>query len=417
MAGSILRPLEDAAASLEARLANGEIVSDHGALRTLIRRLEGLARRARGAASQRHYLFDPNALPRDVRNQIIAFAPVEAVLRMERCCKNSRDMMRLDDEPAWRRLFGLYFGPAPANTTQHWRKVFRRTSLFRIEPGVRCLGVRLGRQMKEVVIRESEGERSGIIQVDDLTASALTNGSSLVPLPTSVAEYRQFSTMVQLRYLNMGDIEGGMIGDANDQHIVLHQTDYDTTPNGLICAAWSYTSESVLFDPRRPRLSRQGFRPGSPLRDLLNGYGLPLNLDSIDEIGTDMIGPTFGLIDLRKFRRRKPIPFVSFTLDLRMRHHLREPWESIVGSLNSNESWEALEPSLQRAILDAPVGAVKNTQAENSDSEDFSMSSEDSWTASCGHESTASEEDCGSDGDEDDSGSSLYLGGSVEDGA
>ena len=119
MAGSILRPLEDAAASLEARLANGEIVSDHGALRTLIRRLEGLARRARGAASQRHYLFDPNALPRDVRNQIIAFARVEAVLRMESCCKNSRDMMRLDDEPAWRRLFGLYFGPAPANTT-HW---------------------------------------------------------------------------------------------------------------------------------------------------------------------------------------------------------------------------------------------------------------------------------------------------------
>jgi hypothetical protein len=100
-----------------------------------------------------------------------------------------------------------------------------------------------------------------------------------------------------------------------------------------------------------------------------------------------------------------------------MRHHLLEPWESIVGSLNSNESWEALEPSLQRAILDAPVGAVKNTQAETSDSEDdLSMSSEDSWTASCGHESTASEEDCGSDGDEDDSGSSLYLGGSVEGG-
>jgi len=112
---------------------------------------------------------------------------------------------------------------------------------------------------------------------------------------------------------------------------------------------------------------------------------------------------------------------VTFTVDLRMRHHLREPWESIVGSLNSNESWEALEPSLQRAILDAPVGAVKNTQAENSvcgdsDSEDVSMSSEDSWTASCGHESTASEEEYGSDGDEDDSGSSLYLGGSVEDG-
>ena len=113
---------------------------------------------------------------------------------------------------------------------------------------------------------------------------------------------------------------------------------------------------------------------------------------------------------------------VTFTVDLRMRHHLREPWESIVGSLNSNESWEALEPSLQRAILDAPVGAVKNTQAENSvcgdsDSEDdLSMSSEDSWTASCGHESTASEEDCGLDGEEDDSGSSLYLGGSVEDG-
>jgi hypothetical protein len=341
---------------------------------------------------------------------------------MESCCKNSRDMMRLDDEPAWRRLFGLYFGPAPANTT-HWRKLFRRTSVLRIEPGVRCLGVRLGRQMKEVVIRESEGETSGLIQVDERTAAALTDGSSLVPLSTSVAERTaESSTMVQLRYLNMGDIEGGMSGDDNDQHIVLHQTDYDTTPNGLICAAWSYTSESVLFDPRRPRLSRQGFRPGSPLRDLLNGYGLPLNLDSIDEIGTDMIGPTFGLIDLRKFRAlRKPIPNVTFTVDLRMRHHLREPWESIVGSLNSNESWEALEPSLQRAILDAPVGAVKNTQAENSvcgdsDSEDVSMSSEDSWTASCGHESTASEEEYGSDGDEDDSGSSLYLGGSVEDG-
>ena len=402
MAGSILRPLEDAAASLEARLANGEIVSDHGALRTLIRRLEGLARRARGAASQRHYLFDPNALPRDVRNQIIAFARVEAVLRMESCCKNSRDMMRLDDEPAWRRLFGLYFGPAPANTT-HWRKLFRRTSVLRIEPGVRCLGVRLGRQMKEVVIRESEGETSGLIQVDERTAAALTDGSSLVPLSTSVAERTaESSTMVQLRYLNMGDIEGGMSGDDNDQHIVLHQTDYDTTPNGLICAAWSYTSESVLFDPRRPRLSRQGFRPGSPLRDLLNGYGLPLNLDSIDEIGTDMIGPTFGLIDLSKPRRKRIIPNVSFTLDFRMRDNLREPWYILVESSTSEESWEDLEPSLQRAMLDAPVGAVKNTQAETSDSEE-----EDSWT-------TASEEDCGSDGNEDDS--SSYLDGSVEDG-
>ena len=310
----ILRPLEDAAASLEARLANGGRVSDHGALRTLIRRLAGLARRARGAASQRHYLFDPNALPRDVRNQIIAFARVEAVLRMESCCKNSRDMMRLDDEPAWRRLFGLYFGPAPANTT-HWRKLFRRTSVLRIEPGVRCLGVRLGRQMKEVVIRESEGETSGLIQVDERTAAALTDGSSLVPLSTSVAERAaEFSTVVQLRYLNLGDIEGGMSADANDQHIVLHQTDYDTTLNGLICGAYSYTSESILFDPTRPRLSRQGFRPGSPLRDLLNGYGLPLNLDSIDEIGTDMIGPTFGLIDLRKFRRRQPIPNATFSV-------------------------------------------------------------------------------------------------------
>lgn len=409
----ILRPLEDAAASLEARLANGERVSDHGALRTLIRRLEGVARRARGAASQRHYLFDPNALPRDVRNQIIAFAPVEAVLRMESCCKNSRDMMRLDDEPAWRRLFGLYFGPAPANTTQHWRKVFRRTSLLRIEPGVRCLGVRLGRQMKEVVIRESEGEKPGIIQVDDRTAAALTDGSSLVPLSTSVAERAaEFSTMVQLRYLNMCDFEGGLSGDDNDQHIVLHQTDYDATPNSLICAAWSYTSESVLFDPRRPRLSRQGFRPGSPLRDLLNGYGLPLNLDSIDEIGEDIIGPTFGLIDRRKF---KPIPKMSFTIDFREHGDLRQPWY-LVTSSTEEESWEDLEPSLQEEILDAPVGAVKNTQAETSDSEDVSMSSEDSWTTSCGHESTASEEDCGSDGDEDDSGSSLYLGGSVEDG-
>ena len=390
-AGSILRPLEDAAASLEARLANGERVSDHGALRTLIRRLKGLARRARGAASQRHYLFDPNALPRDVRNQIIAFAPVEAVLRMESCCKNSRDMMRLDDEPAWRRLFGLYFGPAPANTTQHWRKVFRRTSLLRIEPGVRCLGVRLGRQMKEVVIRESEGEKPGIIQVDERTAAALTDGSSLVPLSTSVAERAaEFSTVVQLRYLNLGDIEGGMSADDNDQHIVLHQTDYDETPNGLIYGAWSYTSESILFDPTRPRLSRQGFRPGSPLRDLLNGYGLPLNLDSIDEIGEDMIGPTFRLIDLRKFRRNPrfqdskiQIPCLMFTIDLREHGDLREPWY-LVTSSTSEESWEDLEPSLQEEILDAPVGAVKNTQAETSDSED---DSDDSWT-------TDSEEDC-----------------------
>ena len=404
MAGSILRPLEDAAASLEARLANGEIVSDHGALRTLIRRLEGLARRARGAASQRHYLFDPNALPRDVRNQIIAFAPVEAVLRMESCCKNSRDMMRLDDEPAWRRLFGLYFGPAPANTTQHWRKVFRRTSLLRIEPGVRCLGVRLGRQMKEVVIRESEGEKPGIIQVDERTAAALTDGSSLVPLSTSVLlRAAVFSTVVQLRYLNLGDIEGGMSADANDQHIVLHQTDYDTTPNGLICGAYSYTSESILFDPTRPRLSRQGFRPGSPLRDLLNGYGLPLNLDSIDEIGEDMIGPTFRLIDLCKPRRKPRIPFLMFTINFLEHGDLREPWY-LVTSSREEESWEDLEPSVQEEILDAPVGAVKNTQAETSDSED---DSEDSWT-------TASEEDCGSDGDEDDSGSDID--GSVEDG-
>ena len=401
MAGCILRPLEDAAASLEARLANGERVSDHGALRTLIRRLEGLARRARGAASQRHYLFDPNALPRDVRNQIIAFARVEAVLRMESCCKNSRDMMRLDDEPAWRRLFGLYFGPAPANTTQHWRKVFRRTSLLRIEPGVRCLGVRLGRPMKVVVIRESEGEKSGIIQVDERTAAAPILLSSFVSLSTSVAERAaEFST--RLRYLNMGDIEGGMHGDDNDQHIVLHQTDYDTTPNGLICAAWSYTSKSVLFDPMRPRLSRQGFRPGSPLRDLLNGYGLPLNLDSIDDCGCDMIGPHFLLIDLSKRRRKLIAKNLTFTMDFREHGVLQEPWHSLVASSTSEESWEALEPSLQRAILDAPVGAVKNFQAETSDSEE-----EDSWT-------TASEEDCGSDEDEDDSGSSLD--GSVEDG-
>ena len=191
---------------------------------------------------------------------------------------------------------------------------------------------------------------------------------------------------------------------------MLHQTDYDTTLNGLICGAWSYTSESVLFDPRRPRLSRQGFRPGSPLRDLLNGYGLPLNLDSVDEIGMDMIGPTFRLIDLCNFRRKPIIPSVTFTLDLREEHDVREPWYRLVTSSTSDEtrheSWEELEPSLQRAILDAPVGAVKNTQAETSDSED---DSEDSWTTA-----SESEEDCGSDGDEDDSGSDID--GSVEDG-
>ena len=92
-----------------------------------------------------------------------------------------------------------------------------------------------------------------------------------------------------------------------------------------------------------------------------------------------------------------------FTIDLREHGDLREPWY-LVTSSTSEESWEDLEPSLQEEILDAPVGAVKNTQAETSDSED---DSDDSWT-------TASEEDCGSDGDEDDSGSDID--GSVEDG-
>ena len=90
---------------------------------------------------------------------------------------------------------------------------------------------------------------------------------------------------------------------------------------------------------------------------------------------------------------------------MREEHDVREPWYRLVTSSTSDEwSWEKLEPSLQRAILDAPVGAVKNTQAETSDSED---DSEDSWT-------TVSEEDGGSDGDEDDSGSDID--GSVEDG-
>ena len=401
-AGSILRPLEDAATSLEARLANGERVSDHGALRTIIRRLEGLSRRARGAACQRRDLFDPNVLPRDVRNHIIAFAPFEAVLRMESCCKNSRHMMHLDDEPTWRLLFGLYFGPAPANITQHWRKAFRRTSLLRIEPGVRTLGVRFGRQMTEVVVRESQGKsifaESGIIQVDERTAAAPMHESSLEPLSASFAERAaEFSTVVQLRYLNLRDIEGDDGGDDKDQEIVLNQSDYVYEHHGpdveLICAGFSYTSESVLFDPTRPRLSRQGFRPGSPFRDLLNGYGLPLNLRSVDILGGDHIGPTFRLVDLNT-AGRELIPHLMFSMDLREDFDLQDTFYLCV---DRQEEWENLEPSLQGALLDARITSVKNTQAEPDDSEE-----------------EASEEDTGWDGDGDE-----YAddGGSHGDGA
>ena len=65
------------------------------------------------------------------------------------------------------------------------------------------------------------------------------------------------------------------------------------------CVVYASSSAAALYDPTRPAVGRRGVRVGSPLRHLLEAFGL--SLDDVISIGDSRCGWRFRLRGVNNF--------------------------------------------------------------------------------------------------------------------
>ena len=240
---------------------------------------------------------------------------------VQRCSRRWRDKDL--DASYWKPLFLNTFGEAAqtAAQTTKWRDRYERAWRLRVdvsrEPGTGALGLHLGRFLSSYdhrvrptnVFHAIDGQ--GVLSVPDVRGKEL-----------------------ELRYY-IHD-EGIPVGAFEvDLDIWLHPDPdpegYDDAPEatsdtesrwidaGILKGLVVYNPLGTLYDPERPAVGRRGIRVGSPLRHLLEAYGV--GLEDVDPYGDSRCGSQFGLRSVR---------YIQFGLADSDDYTLWDQWEELL---------------------------------------------------------------------------------------
>ena len=282
-------------------------------------------------------------LPPEVLSLVLSQLLPQDML-VQRCSRRWRDADL--DASYWKPLFLNTFGEAAQTTTtkrrkapsSEWRDRYERAWRLRVdvscEPGTGALGLHLGRFVSSYdhrvrptnVFHAIDGQ--GVLSVPDVRGKEL-----------------------ELRYY-IHD-EGIPVGAFEvDLDIWLHPDPdpegYDDAPEatsdtesrwidaGILKGLVVYNPLGILYDPARPAVGRRGIRVGSPLRHLLEAYGV--DLEDVDAYGDSRCGSQFGLRSVR---------YIQFGLADSDEYTLWDQWEEL---MDGSVTIYGGEPPQQREV-------------------------------------------------------------------
>ena len=172
--------------------------------------------------------------------------------------------------------------------SREWRDRYERAWRFRLEPGTCAMGLHLGRPLSTY---EHSVVPTRLFHVE--------LGQGVLSVPDVRGRERELRY-----YVHDEAIDWGPEHDELDMDVWLYHLDdnfdeddeFEQSPlqidagilNGLVI----YASDGTLYDPERPAVGRRGVRVGSPLRHLLEAYGL--DLSDVEPYGDSRCGSLFG---------------------------------------------------------------------------------------------------------------------------
>ena len=272
-----------------------------------------LLRRALDAVSgmirtRRNPLRMLDNLPPELLSQVLSHLKPQEMLvfstSSRRWCGTDYDVLYW--KPAFLNAFALDPRDAAQRPTRRrkarslWRDRYERAWRFRLEPGTCALGLQLERPFlvyeprslgPDVIPEYWAGDPIdvGVLTVRDIKGK---NKELRYYVHSEGVAWGPEDVDVDV-WLDLGGPWGPGEDDGRDEYSI-----HEGILKGFVVYASS--SAAALYDPTRPAVGRRGVRVGSPLRHLLEAFGL--SLDDVINMCDSRRGSQFGLRGVDKFR-------------------------------------------------------------------------------------------------------------------
>ena len=204
----------------------------------------------------------------------------------------------------WKPLFLNTFGEAAQTTTtkrrkarsREWRDRYERAWRLRVdvsrEPGTGALGLHLGRFLSSYdhrvrptnIFHATDGQ--GVLSVPDVRGKELELRYYIHDEGIPVGA---FEVDVDVWVHPDDYVDDDVDDDAEDPV----SEEYRWIDAGILKGLVVYNPLGTLYDPERPAVGRRGIRVGSPLRHLLEAYGV--DLEDVEAYGDSRCGSQMGL--------------------------------------------------------------------------------------------------------------------------
>ena len=233
---------------------------------------------------------------------------------VQRCSRRWRDKDL--DASYWKPLFLNTFGEAAQTTTtkrrREWRDRYERAWRLRVdvsrEPGTGALSLHLGRFLSSYDHR-----------VRPTNVFHAIDGQGVLSVP-DVREELELRYYIHDEGIPVGafevDVDVWLHPDPEDSY---DDDDQRWIDAGILKGLVVYNPLGTLYDPERPAVGRRGIRVGSPLRHLLEAYGV--DLEDVDPYGDSRCGSQFGLRSVR---------YIQFGLADSDDYTLWDQWEELL---------------------------------------------------------------------------------------
>ncbi|CAH0366260.1 unnamed protein product [Pelagomonas calceolata] len=217
-------------------------------------------------------------------------------MMVQKCSRRWRDKDL--DVLYWKPLFLNTFGEAAqtAAQTTKWRDRYERAWRLRVdvsrEPGTGALGLHLGRFLSSYdhrvrptnIFHATDGQ--GVLSVPDIRGKELELRYYIHDEGIPVGA---FEVDVDVWVHPDDYVDDDVDDDAEDPV----SEEYRWIEAGILKGLVVYNPLGTLYDPERPAVGRRGIRVGSPLRHLLEAYGV--DLEDVEAYGDSRCGSLMGL--------------------------------------------------------------------------------------------------------------------------
>ena len=186
--------------------------------------------------------------------------------------------------------------------SREWRDRYERAWMFRVQPRTGALGLRIGRALSSYPHR-----------VVPTRIYHAIDGQGVLSVPDVRGEERELRYYIHEEAIDVGAFEV----DVDTWLYAPHEEDSDI--NDLLRGLVIYCPLGILYDPARPAVGRRGIRVGSPLRHLLEAYGV--GLEDVEPYGDSRCGSQFGL---------RSVNIIQFGLADTDEYTLWDQWEELL---------------------------------------------------------------------------------------